>query len=294
LGNKTIPYLCARIEKYTHLEQNFRIGIPNNPWEKALKTAVTKAFEVHSWKPLFQSLPPEQLTTGLQRGELDIAARPLHLLPVEPPQGIAHAALIAREEPLTHLLIHPDSRDNGLFQLPQGARVSAAYPWQEVQLRDFRPDLQWEAWHGNLAQQVENIRSRRLDALVLTAPEAALAMELFPDLLSLTPDPREFCPAPGLGGVLLQTCADDLTTRRLLKAVHQVRLAEQTNVGRKLLRLLGGDLTLPLGAYCHRDPMDNLHVWAAFQAKPAEPLRRVRLSSSTTFELAEQVFTALQ
>ncbi|MDV7399078.1 hypothetical protein RZS08_47150, partial [Arthrospira platensis SPKY1] len=112
------------------MEQNFRIGIPDHPWSLFLKTTVEKAFEAHSWKPVFLSLPPEQLETGLKRGELDIAARPLHLLPVEPPQGIAHAALIAREEPLTHLLIHPDSREDALFQLPQGARVAAAYPWQ--------------------------------------------------------------------------------------------------------------------------------------------------------------------
>ena len=51
---------------------------------------------------------------------------------------------------------------------------------------------------------------------------------------------------------------------------------------------------MPLGVYCEQDTMGNYHVWAAKADTWDSPLKRVRLSSSTSYELAEQVLAALK
>jgi hydroxymethylbilane synthase len=50
---------------------------------------------------------------------------------------------------------------------------------------------------------------------------------------------------------------------------------------------------LPLGVYCEKDATGNFHVWAAKAESWDGEVKRVRLSSSTKFELAEQVVKEL-
>lgn len=239
-------------------------------------------------------MPEEQLHPALRRGDIDLLAHALHLLPVNPAGDIANAAIVSRAEPLSFLLIHPDARDQKAFQLTPEARVATPHTWQQVQMSDFRPDIRWMTWNGSLENHIRVLQSRSLDALMLTAPEAALVKNAFAEALSLPLNPRECCPAPGLGAVVLQCSAADKTLRKQLQLVHNREIAEMTNAERKLLRLLGGDTAMPLGAFCERDPMGNVHLWAAWSPGAERPLIRLRHSSSTSFEIAEQLLSMAQ
>jgi len=84
-----------------------------------------------------------------------------------------------------------------------------------------------------------------------------------------------------------------LDTRRILKKIHHTEVAEVTNIERKVLKLYDGGCHLPLGVYCEKDVNNNFHVWAAKADTWDGKLKRVQVSSSTTFELAEQVFAKL-
>jgi hydroxymethylbilane synthase len=208
-------------------------------------------------------LPEAQLNDALLTGELDCAARPLHRLPANTVEGIVNAALIDRKTDANRLFAHPDDDAPNLLQLKKDARVYAFHPVLRAQLLEFRPDFQF------------------MDEKIDGAQAIAL-------------NPREFCPPAGFGAIALQACADDLPMRRLLQTVHRSDWSALTNVERKLLRLLGGDPQLPFGAFCERDPMGHYHLWAAYAKTEGEPVVRIRLSSSTTFELAEQAFANIQ
>ena len=86
----------------------------------------------------------------------------------------------------------------------------------------------------------------------------------------------------------------DKNLRRQLQNIHHSAVADCTNVERKVLRLLEGGCQMPLGVYCEKDPIGNYHVWAALADSWSSPLKRVRLSSSTHFELADQTVAALR
>jgi hydroxymethylbilane synthase len=276
------------------LEKILQIGLPENAWTAFLRDETGKALQTLSCSAVFLPMPAAQLHPALCRGDLDAVTHVLHLLPVFPDDEIANAAIISRQEPLSFLLIHPEAQEQKAFRLAQGARSSTPHLWQQVQMRDFRPDIQWMNWDGDLVKHIYDLQSRRIDALMLTAPEAAQVRAAFPEAISLPINPRECCPAPGLGAVVIQCSAADKTLRKQLQFVHNREIAELTNAERKLLRLLGGDPALPLGAFCERDSMGNVHLWAAWLPGTDRPLIRLRHSSSTTFEIAEQLFSMAQ
>jgi hydroxymethylbilane synthase len=272
------------------LEKILQIGLPENAWTAFLRKETEKALQTLSLSASFLPMPADQLHPALRRGDLDAVAHVLHLLPAFPDEDIANAAIISRQEPLSFLLIHPEAQEQKPFRLAHEAKAATPHRWQQVQMRDFRPDIQWMNWNGDL----HDLQSRRIDALLLTAPEAEQVKEAFPEVLSLPINPRECCPAPGLGAVVIQCSAADKTLRKQLQFVHNREIAELTNAERKLLRLLGGDPALPLGAFCERDSMGNVHLWAAWSAGENRPLIRLRHSSSTTFEIAEQLLSMAQ
>ncbi len=285
---------CFHSPSTTNLEKILQIGLPENAWTAFLQGETEKALQAISLPASFLPMPAAQLHPALRRGDLDAVANVLHLLPAFPDDDIANAAIISRQEPLSLLLIHPEAQAQKAFRLAHEARMATPHLWQEVQMRDFRPDIQWINRDGDLGKQIHDLQSRHLDALMLTAPEAEQVKEAFPEVLSLPINPRECCPAPGLGAVVIQCSAADKTLRKQLQFVHNREIAELTNAERKLLRLLGGDPALSLGAFCERDHMGNVHLWAAWSPGTGQPLIRLRHSSSTTFEIAEQLLSMAQ
>ena len=283
-------------KKYRELEPKIRIGIPENFWSTSLEDKLLHTFEAHSLVPDCRAQDASQLHPKLRRGELDIVMYPLHLTPVAPPEGIVHAALLARKEPVSTLLIHPEAQEGAaLFQVRSGGKVLVTHPSQKAQLHSFRPDLQVVlSTEEHPEIRLAALREGRVDALVLNPFESSYFRASIEDEIVVELNPREFCPSPGAGAIVLQTCADDLPLRRILKAIHHSEDAARTNVERKLLRLFGGDLHSTLGAFCEQDTMGNYQLWASFAPDADQPVRRERLSSSTTFELAEQLFSAFQ
>lgn len=267
---------CIFVPKINALTTHFQIGIPSHTWTSFLKEEISRIFHPREWTFSFQEMPDDQLYPALLSGQIDLVGQALHLSPVNLPEGIANAALISRMEPVSQLLIQPGARAAKPFQLKEGARVVTAHPWLKAQLQDFRPDLEWVSEHP--------------DGLALSPPEVDKALQEFPEAVSLPLNPRECCPPPGMGAVVLQCCEADKPLRKQLLAVHRQDLSELTNVERRLLQLLGEEAAATLGAFCERDPMNHLHLWVACGTPPV----RIRQSSSTTAGLAEQTLALIQ
>ncbi|MBK6903385.1 MAG: hypothetical protein IPH04_11405 [Saprospirales bacterium] len=277
------------------MERIIRIGIPEGSGGEALQQQVLKTFQAPAWQCLPRLYPPDELHAALLSGEIECSARALHELPATPREGIVNAALIDRAEPAAMLIMPAEKQSNGIFRLPKEAVVYVAHPALGAQLGDFRPDLRLYPLAGSFLQWESLLREAQADALLLNPLEASLFLrEKSEDFFRLALNPREICPQPGLGAIVLQTLSDDLPTRRLLQSVHRPELSARTNVERKLLRLLGGELQTPLGAFCERDAMGHYHLFAAYAGGESGRLRRVRQSSSTTSDLADLAFAALQ
>lgn len=230
---------------------------------------------------------------ALLRGDVDILTADMTELPPFLPDGWKIAAVSRRQDPSESLVVKPEAvREPGrLFGLAEGALVGCHSLLQAGQLRIFRPDL--ELIVKSPKEGFGVFHNDHYAAYVV--PTHAL------DSLSLDPDvynvirlhPLEMVPAPAQGVTAWITNAGDLPTRRLLKSIHNPEVSAVTNVERMALRLLAPGTYEAFGAYCSRDKIGNFHVHGILFPRDGSGPKQAKLSSSTSFRLAERLVAAL-
>lgn len=236
----------------------------------------------------------KEIEDALLQGAVDLAVHSMKDLPTTQPEGLALTAVSYRANPADWLIIRTAALEEGpLFQLKAAAVVGTSSARRKAQLLDFRPDIQLRDIRGNVPTRLEKLARGDFDAIMLAAAGLERLKIDLEDFRVIRFNPREFVPAPAQGVLAFQTRVDDLPLRRALKKIHRADVAQTTNVERRVLQLAGGGCHMPLGVYCELDPQGNYHVWAAKAAEWDRPLKRTHLSSSTTFELAESVLSAL-
>lgn len=236
----------------------------------------------------------KEIEEALLRGDIDMAVHSMKDLPTETPEGLVITAVSYREDPADCLLIRPDAVLEGqLLQLKSNAIVGTSSARRKAQMLDFRKDIKIEDIRGNVPTRIEKLRQKKFDAILLAAAGLSrLALDIS-DLKVIKFNPKEFVPAPAQGVLAFQTQKEDKASRRILKQIHHAEVAAATNVERKVLQLLDGGCHMPLGVYCEKDHMGNYHVWAAKADRWDGAVKRVRLSSSTSFNLAESIVAQL-
>jgi hydroxymethylbilane synthase len=163
---------------------------------------------------------------------------------------------------------------------------------RKAQLLAFRPDAQLKDIRGNVPTRLEKLRSGDFDAIFLAAAGVERLGLDMSDFEVFELPAREFVPAPAQGVLAWQTNRDDTATRLILKKIHHPEVSACTNVERRVLQLMEGGCQLPLGTYCERDALGNFHAFAACEIEGQ--LRRTRLSSSTSFGMAEKLVAQLK
>ena len=237
----------------------------------------------------------KEIEDSLLRGDIDMAVHSMKDLPTTSPEGLAVTAVSYRENPADWLLIRKESvQQNQLFQLKQGAVVGTSSARRKAQMLHFRPDVQLKDIRGNVPTRIQKLMNGDFDAILLAAAGLSRLEMNLSHLQLIKLNPKEFIPAPGQGVLAFQTCADDLEMRRLLKNIHHPEVSARTNVERKVLKLFNGGCHMPLGVYCEQDSTGNYHVWAAKADQWNGPIKSTRISSSTSFNLAEQIVEKLR
>lgn len=235
----------------------------------------------------------KEIEDALLRGEVDLAVHSMKDLPTCQPEGLAITAVSYRDNPADLLIIRPEAFDaTEILRLKKGAIVGSSANRRKAQLHAFRPDAQPKDIRGNVPTRLEKLRSGDFDAIFLAAAGVSrLNLDLSGFEVFALP-PREFVPAPAQGVLAWQTNRDDTATRTLLKKIHHSEVSACTNVERRVLQLMEGGCQLPLGAYCERDAAGNFHAFAACEI--GGEMRRTRLSSSTSFGMADKLVAALR
>lgn len=237
----------------------------------------------------------KEIEATLLRGDVDMAVHSMKDMPTAQPEGLVLAGVSSREDPADWLVIREgETAENQLFKLRKGAVVGTSSTRRKAQLFDYRPDVELKDIRGNVPTRLEKLRSGEFAAVLLAAAGLNRLKADLSGLNVLHLNAREFVPAPAQGVLAYQCCSDDVETRRIIQKIHHPEVSTLTNVERKVLRLIGGGCHLPLGVYCERDSMGHYHVWAAMAPAWNEPVRRVRISQSTTYELAEKVVEVLK
>ena len=237
----------------------------------------------------------KEIEDALLRGDIDMAVHSMKDLPTTSPPGLCIAAVSYREDPADHLLVRKDVVQQGrIFSLPEKAIVGTSSARRKALMLDVLPDLEMKDIRGNVPTRIDKLRQGQFDAIIMAAAGLRRLELDLSEFLLVALNPREFVPAPAQGVLAFQACEADRKVRKILQQLHQPEVSACTNVERRILQLMGGGCHMPLGAYCERDQMGNYHIRAAMADEWDSPLRRVQLSSSTSYQLAEKVVEQLK
>lgn len=230
---------------------------------------------------------------ALLRGAADTVLLPLHEVPLALPEGVVITALSEREHAAECMLSRSGQLEAlGMFGLPPYPVIGLAGSRRSVQMRDLMPDYQEVELEGSFEKALHILQSGTIHGLLwpeMELPGTGVLQDKGVDVLRF--NPREFQPAPGQGVWAWLACRDDVAIRRLLKKLHHPAVAAVTNVERGVLRLLSESDRASAGIYAEYDTEGNYHIWASVAGDSM--LKRVRLSSSTHFQLAEKVAAQL-
>jgi hydroxymethylbilane synthase len=214
-----------------------------------------------------------EIVRALQEDEVDLAVHSAKDLPAEDPEGVVIAAVPERADPFDVLVTRDDA-------LGPGGVVGTSSLRRQAQLRRARPELEARDLRGNVDTRLSKLEAGEVDGLILAA--AGLArLGLSPR--GATPFPLdEMVPAPGQGALAVQARADDRATLEIAARLDHARSRSAFEAERGVVRRLGGDCSLPLGAYAEeRDgdvrlmavvvrPDGSDLVWAQVEAKDPE------------------------
>lgn len=223
---------------------------------------------------------------ALLNNEIDVAVHSLGKLSVKTTDGIRIGAVCAPYNPASCLLIRKEAYSPGedLF-LKSGALVGVA-PLSALQLSSLKSDLQLKITDGTLIERINGLQKAEFDAIlasVFALDNCGVDVSEF-EILHL--NPREFVPAAGQGVLALKVRTNDEPTLHAVKHVHDSNAFETISVERKIHKQLADDGRICLGVHCTKDHQNYYHVWAVMQSD-ANSIKKIQVSSSTSFELAE-------
>lgn len=196
----------------------------------------------------------KELEVALANGHADIAVHSLKDMPANLELGFAIGAVLARADCADAFVSNAFA---SLEDLPRGARVGTSSLRRAAQLRAHRPDLEIADLRGNVGTRLAKLDGGDYAAIVLAA--AGLQRLDLDARIRARLAPPEWLPAPGQGAIAVETRAGDERIGALLAPLEDAGTRRTTAAERALNAALGGDCTLPLGAWCTLED-DVLHL----------------------------------
>lgn len=209
---------------------------------------------------------------ALLSGEVNVAVHSLKDLPLDETPGLVIAAIPKRDSVFDVLL---SANGQALASLPEAARVGVSSLRRGAQLLAYRPDLTIVPLHGSTNTHVRKLMNGEYDALVLSSTRLTRLEMATPIPETLPLD--VMLPAPGQGSLAIQCRADDRETLELLAAIHDRLTAASVAAERAFLAELGGQSSLPIGAFAPKKDGQIILTGAVISA---DGKRAIRLSAA--------------
>ena len=188
----------------------------------------------------------KELEVAILDGKVDMAVHSLKDLPVELPPGLALACVPPRETINDALIVRDGPA--AIEKLPREATVGTSSIRRQAQLLAVRPDLRIADIRGNVDTRLRKLGDGNYSAIILArAGLNRLGLDIPFSHADIPLD--VMLPAPGQGALALETREDDGQLRDLLAALNDADAAITSGTERRLLLLMGGGCSIPLGTH---------------------------------------------
>ncbi len=180
---------------------------------------------------------------ALLDGDAEIGVHSAKDLPAEMPEGLAIAAVPAREHPADVWI----GAGSSLDEVPEGARVGTASLRRRAQLLATRPDLLVSELHGNVDTRLRRLAEGELDAIVLAA--AGLRRLGRDGEASFEIPAERMTPAAGQGALVLQARATDADAIEAAASLGEEKALRELTAERAVVALLEATCATPIGVH---------------------------------------------
>ncbi len=248
IGTRGSKLALAQTEEYkTRLEKA-------NP-EVAFETVVIRTSgdenQTDEVKMIGQSVFTREIEKALLDGEIDLAVHSLKDLPSELPEGLELAPPPKREDARDVMIVKKEVKDKNPYAFLSEERVvGTGSPRRAAQLREIGEKTVIKPIRGNVDTRIEKLLQGDYDAIVLAkAGLNRLGIDLESKGLKEIELPKDFVPAAGQGILGVEIREGDQAVRSLVGPLADLEATKAMHAEREVLRLLGGDCTIPAGAY---------------------------------------------
>ena len=222
-----------------------------------------------------------EIEKELLDGEIQLAVHSMKDMPAEIPEGLVFAKAWGREDPRDVLVLREAS---SFSELPPQAKIGTGSRRRGIQLKMLSPHLEIVDIRGNVETRLAKMREQQLDGIVLAA--AGLHRLGKSDLVTQYLTPEEMVPAPAQGILGIELRGDQKELLCKVNALSDEKTDRILQTERSFVREMGGDCTLPIGAYAEILPDGKLSLLAAYGTELSKRLYRVQTCGKTPKETA--------
>ncbi|HET7562445.1 MAG TPA: hydroxymethylbilane synthase [Rhodanobacteraceae bacterium] len=197
----------------------------------------------------------KELEVALAEGHADLAVHSLKDVPAHLDAGFELPAILARADCADAWVSNDfDSID----ALPRGARVGTSSLRRAAQLRARRPDVEIADLRGNVGTRLTKLDRGDYAAIIL-AVAGLQRMGLGARIRSRLVPP-EWLPAPGQAAIAVETRGGDARVIECVTVLDDAATRRSVGAERALNAAMGGDCTMPLGAWCETQADGRLRL----------------------------------
>ena len=197
----------------------------------------------------------KELEIAIADGRADLAVHSLKDVPAQLDAPFELAAILERADGADAFVSNDFA---SLDALPQGARVGTSSLRRTAQLRARRPDLDIADLRGNVGTRLAKLDRGDYAAIILAV--AGLERLGFAARIRSRLAPPDWLPAPGQAAIAVETRARDARVIECVKVLDDAPTRRNVTAERALNAALGGDCTMPLGAWCETSADGTLHL----------------------------------
>ena len=197
----------------------------------------------------------KELEIAMAEGRADLAVHSLKDVPAQLDPQFELAAILERADGADAFVSNDFA---SLDALPEGARVGTSSLRRTAQLRAWRPDVEIADLRGNVGTRLAKLDRGDYAAIILAV--AGLERLGFAARVRSRLAPPEWLPAPGQAAIAVETRAGDARVIERVKVLDDARTRRNVSAERALNAAMGGDCTMPLGAWCETAADGVMHL----------------------------------
>ena len=186
----------------------------------------------------------KELEQGMLEGLADIAVHSMKDVPVDFPEGLHLAAILAREDPTDAFV---SNRYSGLNELPANARIGTSSLRRECQLKEKFPDAEVVPLRGNVNTRLAKLDAGDYDAIILAS--AGLKRLGMANRITQSLDTGVSLPAIGQGAIGIECRVDDLEINEILSTLHDAETGLCVSAERAMNARLNGGCQVPIAGF---------------------------------------------